>query len=476
MHNSQNSVVFRGEDGVEIRCSLVHLARHSAVFELPNPLAGIRKSEVLPDFKVMAGEHVMYSGRAVLRSLIHAGSSLTCEAELDPAGISAGWVVDGKPAVAVSWSRRFKDFVQDWQRQYRVLPEFKAVITDMQCFLEDLRLWMDRVELEIRSEAAESWPSRERAVLDELAEPVVAAIDSFIDQFESLACKLSGDAEAVHRIHLRRQLHPLLLASPFAYRTFSKPLGYAGDYEVVDMMLRPPYEGKTLFAKLINYWLVGQAPAQAHRNRVGYLVRKLVEETARVYATGRRAQVFNLGCGPADEVRRFFIDEAVSDHAALTLLDFNEETITQLRSKLEKIKGRHRPGAEFHLVKKSVQQVLKDSSRSLKKQASPDYDFVYCAGLFDYLTDPVCQRLMDIFYDMLAPGGLLVATNVSDAMNRTRPFRYSMEYILDWHLIYRDGPAFRKLAPKLAQPDAVNVISDVTGVNVFIEVRKPHHV
>jgi extracellular factor (EF) 3-hydroxypalmitic acid methyl ester biosynthesis protein len=241
----------------------------------------------------------------------------------------------------------------------------------------------------------------------------------------------------------------------------------------VDMMLRPPYEGKTLFAKLINIWLVGQAPAEAHRNRVTYLVRKLVEETARVMATGKRAQVFNLGCGPADEVVRFYRDEVVSDRAALHLLDFNEETIGQLQKKLQQLTRRHRPGAEFHLIQKSVQQVLKDSTRALKAKNGPAYDFVYCAGLFDYLTDEVCKLLMDIFYGMLAPGGLLVATNVSDAMNATRPFRYSMEYILDWHLLYRDGNDFRKLAPKLAPRDAVAVISDATGVNVFIEVRKP---
>jgi extracellular factor (EF) 3-hydroxypalmitic acid methyl ester biosynthesis protein len=279
----------------------------------------------------------------------------------------------------------------------------------------------------------------------------------------------------VHRIHLRRQLHPLLLTSPFAYRTYTKPLGYAGDYEVVDMMLRPPYEGETLFAKLINVWLVGQAPAEAHRNRVTYLVRKLVEETVRVSALGRRAQVFNLGCGPADEVRRFYIEEAVSDHVALTLLDFNEKTITQLQGKLQQIKHNHRPGAEFHLIKKSVQQVLKDSVRAVRMGGVPAYDFVYCAGLFDYLTDEVCKRLMDVFYDMLAPGGLLVATNVSDAMNRSRPFRYSMEYILDWHLIYRNGVDFMRLAPSLAPPESVAAISDVTGVNVFIEVRKPRN-
>jgi extracellular factor (EF) 3-hydroxypalmitic acid methyl ester biosynthesis protein len=475
MQYSQSAVVFRNSDGLEIRGILSRLTRHVAVFEVPSPLVGLRISEVLPEFNVMAEGQAVYSGRALLRSLIHAGNSLLCEAELDPAGLSLGNAVNGRQIKPGYWAGRFSSFLESWQKEYQLLPEFKSVIADMQSFLEDLRAWMDRVELEIRGGPEGDREQRERSVIDELATPVVAAIDSFVDQFENLASGLSGEAEAIHRLHLRRQLHPLLLTSPFAYRTYTKPLGYAGDYEVVDMMLRPPYEGGTMFAKLINVWLIGQAPAEAHRNRVNYLVQKLVEETARVSATGRRARIFNLGCGPADEVRRFLTEEPVSGKAALTLLDFNEETIKQLQFKLDLIKRQHRPGVELNLVRRSVQQILKDSSRISIKGSTESYDYVYCAGLFDNLADPVCQRLMDLFYSMLAPGGLLVATNVSDAMNRTRPFRYSMEYILDWHLIYRNGADFRTLAPTQAPADSVNVVSDVTGVNVFIEVRKPHH-
>ena len=42
---------------------------------------------------------------------------------------------------------------------------------------------------------------------------------------------------------------------------------------------------------------------------------------------------------------------------------------------------------------------------------------------------------MGIFYDWLAPGGLLAVTNVNDY----KPFRHMLEYVLDWNLIYRDA-------------------------------------
>jgi len=470
--SAQNEVTFRLEGAEENRCSIARLTRHRVVFLVQNLLANLRVSQVLSGFEVLFEGQKVYSGRAVLRSVVHAGKALVCEAELDPPGISLGDLEEADRWRQACWSARFQKFLDAWQREYRVLPEFKSVVADMQSFLDNLRLWLGRIELEMDGAPLREQQDKGRAIIDELSSEVIAAIDSFIDQFESIACSLTGEAEAAHRLHLRRQLHPLLLASPFAYRTFTKPLGYAGDYEVVDMMLRSPYEGASLFAKMINVWLIGQAPAEAHRNRMGYLVRKLTEETLRVSACGRRARVFNLGCGPAEEVRRFLVEQPVSRASSFTLVDFNEETIARVQERLHQLARQHRPSAELHFVRKSVQQILKEAARSATA-AGGEYDLLYCAGLFDYLADPICQRLMDIFYEMLAPGGLILVTNVSDAMNQTRPFRYSMEYMLDWHLIYRDGTAIRKLAPAKAVPELVNATADMTGVNVFLEVRKP---
>jgi extracellular factor (EF) 3-hydroxypalmitic acid methyl ester biosynthesis protein len=77
---------------------------------------------------------------------------------------------------------------------------------------------------------------------------------------------------------------------------------------------------------------------------------------------------------------------------------------------------------------------------------------------------------MDFFYDLVAPGGLLVATNV-DASN---PTRHGMEYILDWHLVYRNSVQLAALKPDAADPGEFSVKSDATGVNIYIEVRKPN--
>ncbi|HWV98741.1 MAG TPA: class I SAM-dependent methyltransferase [Candidatus Acidoferrum sp.] len=467
-------VTFQTSQGTELRAGLLRLTRHSAAFEVYNPALVMRMSDVLENFKVIAGKRTLYSGRALVSSLVNTGTLVVCEVKLEESGLSIT-PLNASVETEAALRDSFAEFLAEWQTSYRVRSEFKDVMGDMQGFLTDLRLWLEQVELEIRSSPSGSRQQLERKVVEELADPIVRAIDSFIERFELIAGEVEEELQPVHRAYLRRQLHPLVLCSPFAYRAFYKPLGYAGDYELVDMMMRSPVEGSTLFAKVLNVWLLGQAPARAHRNRVQYLARKLLQETARVRSRGRRLRVYDLGCGPAAEIQHFLAEGPICDQVNFTLLDFNEETLAHARTTLEGLKRAHGRATSLHFIKRSVQQLLKDAARSVSLTSETGYDFIYCAGLFDYLSTAVCKRLMNVFYEMLAPGGLLVATNVSDAMNDSRPFRHSMEYILDWHLIYRDGVGVGAFAPDAAPPDACTVLAEDTSVNIFIEVRKPEH-
>jgi len=470
--DKESHVAFQTAEGVKLRGALSRVTRHIAVFELYNPNVMPRFSEVLGEFTIVILARTVYSGRAVISKVLDAGNRMICEAMLDAAqwsDLDFGLLIKQNGQMA----KEFKTFLREWQKLYTLSPEFKIVVADMQTFLFDLRLWLDQLELGIRNFQQPLRSSLEKEAIESLAKPVTQSIDAFIDRFESIVTKLEEESHPQHYAHLRRQLHPLILSSPFAQRAFSKPLGYAGDYQVVDMMIRPPYEGASLFAKIINVWLWGQSPAQAHRNRVDYLERKLFEETARVKAAGRINKVLNLGCGPADEVQRFFERQNISRHASLTLVDFNEETLRYLQGKLDGIKESLVRPVSFQLIKRSVFQILKDEGQSIRQATGEPYDYIYCAGLFDYLSNSVCKQLMNIFYGMLAPDGLLLATNATDALNCSRPFRYSMEYLLDWYLIYRNKAHFAAVAPDLVEADKISVVAENTGANLFLEVRKP---
>ena len=124
----------------------------------------------------------------------------------------------------------------------------------MQNYFVDLKRWLEQVELGIRSS-----PSADRVEklslrsVQELAPTILPTIDSLFTRFEEIADKVPEELLPFHRTYAKRQLHPQLLCSPFAYRTYQNLLGYAGDYEMVNMILREPLEGELPVFQDVNH-------------------------------------------------------------------------------------------------------------------------------------------------------------------------------------------------------------------------------
>lgn len=465
---NESLIVCENSQNISIRATLLRMTRYVVSFEVYNPYSILQLSEVLQTFKIIIDGKTIYSGRATITSIVNTGLLLVCEASLD----DESWQDVDILSPTVQVERLATDFdrlISDWAKVEQVSPDLKIIVSDMQALLRDIRRWLEQVELSLRSSAPPERQKVELSFIEKLNSLVLPITENLFSRFEAIAGVIKEDVRAVHRAYARRQLHPLILCSPFMYRTFHKPLGYAGDYEMVNMILRDPIEGASLFAKVLNTHFVGVAPAEAHRNRVTYLNRALREETKRRARQGLVTQIFNLGCGPAKEIQDFLIFDDLCERATLTLLDFNEETLAYTGKLLNEIKMKYQRQTPITLVQRSVHQILKEGPRGPETGKDTLYDIVYCAGLFDYLSDRICRRLMDIFYDMLVPGGLLIATNV-EASN---PARQMMEYLMDWHLIYRSPDQLLALSPEKAPRENCRVLSDDTKVNIFLEVRKP---
>ena len=96
------------------------------------------------------------------------------------------------------------------------------------------------------------------------------------------------------------------------------------------------------------------------------------------------------------------------------------------------------------------------------------YDVVYCAGLFDYLSQKVCKKLVELFARLLRPGGMLIVTNVAS----TNPHIGWMEFLAEWNLVYRNDWEMLDLIPLDGTILQTNLERDETGVNLFLEIRK----
>ncbi|MFT6243150.1 MAG: extracellular factor (EF) 3-hydroxypalmitic acid methyl ester biosynthesis protein [Akkermansiaceae bacterium] len=463
--NLNTTVSCRNSQGQQIAANVLSLRRFSATFEVYNPFSLLQLSEVLHGFQIRLNDRIIYSGDAVVSNLVNTGILLVCEVTLNDAWLDIDFLSDREGGSSLN--DQFTSFLGEWKLANTVNPQFKLITADLQSLLVGLQRWMEQADLGLRTSTSDQLEEMENQTIISLEDELAGQVLEAMSAFEQAARNIPLEDQASHKFYVRRQIHPLVLCSPFAYRTFYKPLGYAGDYEMVNMMLRPPYEGASLFAKSINTAFLKTPPVEAHRNRIVYL-KKLLEETV-VKNNGKRVRVLNLGCGPAHEIQAFIRESPFSDLCDVTLLDFNEETLQSTSGVLNDLCQTHGRTAGIETIHRSVHQLLKQASTGDAVMKWDHYDLVYCAGLFDYLSQRVCKRLTEIFYMLSKPGGKVAVTNVS----ASNPSIGWMEYILEWNLVYRDQNEMLELVPRQINQDQATLIADVTGVNLFLEVPKP---
>jgi extracellular factor (EF) 3-hydroxypalmitic acid methyl ester biosynthesis protein len=460
---AESEVSFQTVDGRESNARVAHLTRHAATFEADDFAATLRTSEVLANFKISNGNRVIYFGRAVVSNVIHTGDSLLCEAKLDDLGSDTAYFLpapglDGDPPEA------YDSFFQAWQKNYHLSNEFKVLVTDVESYLTGIRQWLEQLEFGLKEPGGKS--AREHAILDAVAPRIIAAFNGQHERFEEIIGALPPEARGAHQDFVRRHWHKLFLGSPFGHRTYHKPIGYAGDYEMMNMIYRHQPEGRLLYEQLIHLLLVSQWPAKSVRNRVAHLGENILNETARVARAGKTARILNVGCGPAREVQDFLRESRLSNQADFMLIDFNEETLLHAAQKLVEVKRQFSRCTPIRTEQISVYELLKRTQR--RSNNAEKFDLIYCAGLFDYLAPDTCRALMELWHDSLSPGGLMLVANMTD----TKPFRHFIEFILDWQLIYRNSREILSLVPEHCR-ETTRVIAEPASVNLFLHLRKP---
>lgn len=430
-----------------------------AVFEVYNPFSIVQLSEVLKEITVMRGERIIYRGKGVVTSIVMTGLMTIVSATFTDSWRDPGALRPGK-----TLENEIEAFIEGWEKGHDLSPAYQLVVNKMANFFAEISRWLEEVEVALIEDSNGDEAMRHEFKAS-ARRPVMTKMGEFLRMFEKEAEKIPHEEIVLYKAFARRELHPFMLAAPFAHRTFTKPLGYAGDYEMVNMMLQEsPSQGRNAYAQIFQELQTNVAACIAHRNRIDFLVEVLEIETERVQSEMRVCNILNVGCGPAVEVQRFIRQSESVEECVFNLMDFNEETLEYTTGRIEKATSESNRQPILKYIKRSIDELLKD----VHDQADaivPTYDLVYCAGLFDYFPDNICRNLVSLYYRWVKPGGRLVVTNVTPS----NPDRYTMEHLLEWYLIYRDEAMMQSLAPRGTEPE---ITLDETGVNIFMSIRK----
>lgn len=214
-------------------------------------------------------------------------------------------------------------------------------------------------------------------------------------------------------------------------RSYAKPMGYPGDFEIMNQVYSGQRCGTNTYSMLLHR--VGLEVADCIKTRME-LVRAQIAAVIRDKGIQRPARILSLGSGPAREIELVLSNpRGLGGRAEFTLID--QETAA-LRYACEKTYPhilRSQNHARLQCLNMSFTEILRgeDALGGLSPQ-----DMIYSVGLIDYLTDRRAAALVRRLYETLAPGGLLIIGNMNEtSLSNLWP----MECIADWTLYYRNN-------------------------------------
>lgn len=305
----------------------------------------------------------------------------------------------------------------------------------------------------------------------DLARRAIAAIRPRWDEVRfaaAAACRpILGDRPAILAAKAMTEtlLTPMLLAAPVISRAYSKPLGYAGDFQVMNHIYRDDLEGTTAFGKVFHKLACEEPLAAGVRTRKDLVKELTLAEHARSRRAGEPLRIMSLGCGPAREVVELLAESPEPLRGIhWTLIDQEEKALSAAYHDVLRGIAAREAACSAHCLYLSFEQLIRDP---LAIRGEPQ-DLIYCVGLFDYLSERRAQALTAALYERLRPGGLLA---IGNALAPNDHF-WLGEFVLDWTLIYRDRAAIRRFAPE-AGPAEAELRREASAAYDFLLLRKP---
>ncbi len=444
--------------GESARGTLLKLDRTSVVFEIYNPYSIVQLSEVLDELTIHRGETIIYQGQGTVSNLVNTGLMLIVSANF-----SDTWSHIPKfTANADEFESEALEFISSWNESRKINAGYRAAVGDICSFLHELNRWLE--QLDANNTAMTDDLFKTYTDLYHFTQPILSKLDELGSRFESEAQQVDQSHVGIHKAYFQRKIHPLVMRAPFPHRTYHKPLGYAGDYEMMNMIYRSKPEGPNTYAQIVNSLYIKLPISECVRNRAMHL-EKVITDIAYNNNGIEAPSIISVGCGPALELQRFVTNSKAANNAIIDLLDFNVETLQYASQQIHHAANQTGNRPALGTMHESVHALLKRSISQKKDLLSGKYDLVYCAGLFDYLSDKVCARLIRLFYDWAKPGGIVLVTN----MHSSNPARYILEHGAEWYLIYRNEIQMLHLTRGLGEQ---RTFTDSTGINLCLEIRK----
>ncbi len=455
-----NMVTFKNKADTYSSYEMLNFSKYGLAFKIKGgdveESEALRVGEVLKDLKVIVGHKKVYDGKATIIDFREHENALVVRIKLEDSWLEVDKILYlGK---SENMKNDLTKFLSNLTPGDKISGEFKEIVADMRYYLEAVESRLKEEEIQLANVGSSQKHKIENGMLQAMIGQFSNSMDRWIITLNTIVRDFTKQRHEIHKMYFQKQLHHLLLQSPFIRRSVEKPFAYSGDYLTVNMILNNAYDGDTLLGKLISKHAYNTVAARVVRLRKGFIKDLALKKLSHSSNNNIQKRILTIGCGSAREIEELI--KADSDtNCEFHLLDFDAKPLYFAEERLSRQKKSDEVKIKF--FNKSIRTLLKEEDND-------KYDLVYSLGLTDYLSDNTCKMLLKSSFERLNPGGTLVIGQYGSGTST----KCYMEYGLDWYLIYRDYKDISKWLVKIKEPYKKEYHSILENAYNFIIITK----
>ncbi len=268
-------------------------------------------------------------------------------------------------------------------------------------------------------------------------------LNTLLQWFSGDKCKSTLSDEQFQRV--REAFGDALSPETIQGWAYHKPLGYAGDFQIIEKIYTYHTSSNSHLAKWDHY-SHHQTATKAIRNRISFFLDQVWK--AKTQAT-TDCHILNLASGPGRDM-----------HETLTILGAQGIQLDCVEQDAQAI------NYAMNLCQNFLSHIQFFNKNVLRFTTNKTYNLIWSGGLFDYFNDSIFKRMIKRLLPLLKNNGKLIIGNFST----NNPSRGYMD-LFNWNLIHRTRDELRQLARDCGIPDHnISIEQEPEGINLFLQI------
>ncbi len=363
-------------------------------------------------------------------------------------------------------SEALEDFKTNELLRQNIPRTFRHLTLEMKEFLQELKLILDGLELKLTTTSAAENRQSDEVAIAITSHFIEENLNPKLNELSNILTSLSQNIKNDCYLYFRNNVSCIINLAPFSNRGLNKPLGYAGDYEMMNMIYRNEPIGTSIFSKSLHKFMINMSGGKAVRNRAFFMKDKIKNHfLSKSNLSDFNGKTLSVASGPAREIQLLLEEQAKEENIKMDRIEFHflDQDLSSLKyaqRELNTIANELKVNANFKFFNIDIKRII------VKGLQEKNYDIIYSAGLFDYFSDSIAVRTAQNLLESIKPGGLLIIGN----FDVTNPSKTFMELAWDWPLTHRSSEELLRIFKGLGTKSWIE--SEPEKVNLFIVIQK----